>query len=39
MDDILEREYIDQINAKKTQIAGIMEVAKGAIPTAVHPLM
>ena len=33
MDDILEREYIDQINAKKQQIVTIMTTAKNAIPT------
>ena len=33
MDDILEREYIDQINAKKQQIVTIMATAKNAIPT------
>ena len=33
MDDILEREYIDQINAKKQQIVNIMTTAKSAIPT------
>ena len=33
MDDILEREYIDQINAKKEQIVTIMTTAKNAIPT------
>ena len=32
MDDILEREYIDKINAKKEQIAGIMKTAEAAIP-------
>ena len=33
MDDILEREYIDQINAKKQQSVTIMTTAKNAIPT------
>ena len=33
MDDILEREYIDQINAKKQEIVTIMTTAKNAIPT------
>ncbi len=33
MDDILEREYIDPINAKKQQIVTIMTTAKNAIPT------
>ena len=33
LDDILEREYIDQINAKKQQIVNIMTTAKSAIPT------
>ena len=37
MDDILEREYIDKINAKKTQIAGIMKTAEEAFQIAVHP--
>ena len=34
MDDILEREYIDPINAKKQQIVTIMTTAKNAIPTS-----
>ena len=33
LDDILEREYIDPINAKKQQIVTIMTTAKNAIPT------
>jgi len=33
MDDILEREYIDPINAKKQEIVTIMTTAKNAIPT------
>ena len=37
MDDILEREYIDIINLKKTQIVTIMTEALGAIP-AINPL-
>lgn len=38
MDDILEREYIDLINAKKQQIVGIMTEAFNAIPSgAVDP--
>ena len=37
MDDILEREYIDKINAKKEQIAGIMKTAKDAIPISNPP--
>jgi hypothetical protein len=37
MDDILEREYIDIINSKKTQIVSIMTEAFGAIPT-INPL-
>ncbi len=37
MDDILEREYIDPINAKKQQIVTIMTEALGAIP-AINPL-
>ena len=37
MDDILEREYIDPINAKKQQIVSIMTEALGAIP-AINPL-
>ena len=36
MDDILEREYIDIINSKKTQIVSIMAEAFGAI-TATNP--
>ena len=32
MDDILEREYIDQINAKKQQIVDKMNTAENAIP-------
>ena len=36
MDDILEREYIDPINAKKQQIVSIMTEAFGAI-TATNP--
>lgn len=37
MDDILEREYIDSINAKKQQIVTIMTTAKNAIPTSNPP--
>ena len=37
MDDILEREYIDQINAKKQQIATIMEDALSKITTLNPP--
>jgi len=37
MDDILEREYIDLINAKKQQIVGIMTEAFDAIPTSNPP--
>jgi|TARA_B100001094_G_C18072405_1_gene740774 hypothetical protein len=37
MDDILEREYIDIINSKKTQIVTIMTEAFGAIPTSDPP--
>ncbi len=37
MDDILEREYIDPINAKKQQIVTIMTTAKNAIPTSNPP--
>ena len=37
LDDILEREYIDKINAKKTQIAGIMKTAEEAIPDSSPP--
>ena len=36
MDDILEREYIDKINGKKSEIVGIMSAAFGAI-TATDP--
>ena len=38
MDDILEREYIDIINSKKTQIVSIMTEAFGAIPTSDPPV-
>ena len=38
MDDILEREYIDPINAKKQQIVSIMTEAFGAIPTSNPPV-
>ena len=38
MDDILEREYIDIINSKKTQIVSIMTEAFGAIPTSNPPV-
>ena len=38
MDDILEREYIDIINSKKTQIVSIMTEALGAIPTSDPPV-
>lgn len=37
LDDILEREYIDSINAKKQQIVTIMTTAKNAIPTSNPP--
>ncbi len=37
MDDILEREYIDLINAKKQQIVTIMTTAKNAIPASNPP--
>ena len=37
MDDIFEREYIDKINAKKTQIADIMKTAEQAIPDSSPP--
>ena len=36
MDDILEREYIDIINFKKGQIAGIMTAAFDAIPSNIN---
>ena len=38
MDDILEREYVDIINSKKTQIVTIMTEAFGAIPTSDPPV-
>ena len=38
MDDILEREYIDIINSKKTEIVSIMTEAFGAIPTSDPPV-
>ena len=38
MDDILEREYVDIINSKKTQIVSIMTEAFGAIPTSDPPV-
>jgi len=38
IDDILEREYIDIINSKKTQIVSIMTEAFGAIPTSNPPV-
>ena len=38
MDDILEREYVDIINSKKTQIVTIMTEAFGAIPTSNPPV-
>ena len=38
MDDIFEREYIDVINLKKTQIVSIMTEALGAIPTSDPPV-
>ena len=38
MDDILEREYVDIINSKKSQIVTIMTEAFGAIPTSDPPV-
>ena len=38
MDDILEREYINIINSKKTQIVTIMTEAFGAIPATDPPV-
>jgi len=37
MDDTLEREYIDTINAKKTQIVNIMTTALSGIPASNPP--